>query len=96
MPRFIDADALQADMMDMAARGIYGLEDMIDAVIEAPTVSPDEVRGTGKWKAWEDYYGSIVYKCSVCGEDWDMIDGTPEDNDMNYCPNCGAKMEVSE
>ena len=47
----------------------------------------------GKWKMWEDYYGSNVYKCSVCGVDWDIIDGTPEDNDMNYCPNCGAKME---
>ena len=36
------------------------------------------------------------YVCSVCGEDWMLNDGTPDENHMNYCPRCGAKMEESE
>ena len=34
-----------------------------------------------------------VYTCSVCGEPWTLFDGTPQENNMHYCPNCGAKME---
>lgn len=45
-----------------------------------------ERRNMGLWD--EDY----AYACSACGEVWTLIDGTPEDNNMNYCPNCGARM----
>lgn len=38
--RLVDADALQVDMMEIVASGIYGEEDCIDAVIEAPTIIP--------------------------------------------------------
>ena len=38
--RLIDATQLQAAMMEMVQSGMYGLEDMIDAVIEAPTIIP--------------------------------------------------------
>jgi len=73
------------------------LGEISEVLDSMPTISPDEVRGVGKWEMWEDYYGSNVYKCSVCGSDWDMIEGTPQDNDFKYCPNCGARMtEVSE
>ena len=37
MARLIDAVRLQGEMMEMIHEG-YGLEDMVDAVIEAPTV----------------------------------------------------------
>ena len=40
--RLIDADALQVDMTEIVASGMYGEEDCIDAVIEAPTVIPAE------------------------------------------------------
>lgn len=45
-----------------------------------------ERRNMGLWD--EDY----AYACSACGEVWTLIDDTPEDNNMNYCPNCGARM----
>ena len=73
MPRYIDADKLQTDMMEMVASGLYGPEDMIDAVIEAPAVSPDEVRGAGNWikraKVRENLPedSDYLYSCSVCG-----------------------------
>ena len=48
---------------------------------------------TGHWIEKEDYNLDTYYDCSVCGESWSMIDGTPWENGMNYCPHCGAKME---
>lgn len=48
---------------------------------------------TGHWIEKEDYNLDTYYDCSVCGESWTMIDGTPWENGMNYCPHCGAKME---
>ena len=53
-------------------------------------------RKTGKWIEKDGWDGDVYYDCSVCGESWTTIEGTPWDNDMNYCPNCGAKMEGAE
>lgn len=33
------------------------------------------------------------YECSNCKEPWTTIEGTPWQNMMNYCPNCGAEMK---
>ena len=45
----------------------------------------------GRWIPWDGV--EVTYKCSVCGADWDCLEGTPMDNEMYYCPNCGARME---
>lgn len=37
--------------------------------------------------------GAGYWECSYCGEPWVLIEGAPAENNMNYCPNCGAKME---
>lgn len=35
-----------------------------------------------------------AYVCSACGEPFVLIDGlTPAENNFNWCPNCGAKMD---
>jgi len=47
----------------------------------------------GRWNEIEDYWGDYHYQCSVCGEEWNLDAGTPVENNMNYCPNCGAKMD---
>lgn len=38
---------------------------------------------------WEKY--GYKWKCSVCGSKVNL-DGTPLDNNLYYCSNCGAKM----
>ena len=42
----------------------------------------------GRWQSHGEGF-KWVYICSVCG----FVDGYPMNNRMNYCPNCGAKME---
>ncbi len=40
-----------------------------------------------------DLYNDATWVCSVCGHEWVLIDGTPQENDMHYCPKCGARMD---
>lgn len=42
----------------------------------------------GHWIERDEYY-----ECSVCKEPWVLIDGTPLENGMYFCPKCGARME---
>ena len=48
----------------------------------------------GHWIAWTD--DSNAYECSICGETWQFTEGNPKDNNANYCPQCGAKMDEEE
>ena len=34
-----------------------------------------------------------TWQCSECKDVFILLEGTPKDNNYNYCPNCGAKME---
>jgi DNA-directed RNA polymerase subunit RPC12/RpoP len=49
----------------------------------------------GYWEEVIDYggWGDTHYRCSVCGEEWYLEDGKPKDNNMNFCPRCGARMD---
>ena len=51
---------------------------------------PSEEPKTGHWVEIEDYNGDIHYQCDQCGEEFILIDGTPEDNNYWHCPNCGS------
>lgn len=64
---------------------------------EAPAVDAVPVVH-GYWVGTADGYadGELVYdmwECSECGYD---ADGADEKPDWNYCPNCGAKMDLEE
>ena len=50
-------------------------------------------RPKGEWKTVEGYDGDEYYECSNCGELWVLSAGTPKDNNMNFCPKCGADMK---
>lgn len=49
----------------------------------------------GYWEEISDYggWGDTHYRCSVCGEEWYLEDGNPKENNMNFCPRCGARMD---
>ena len=54
---------------------------------------PESLRPTAHWENEDDYYGdSIVWCCSACKDRFILEDGTPEENNYEYCPHCGARM----
>ena len=66
---------------------------VIEAIDEAPAVDAEPVRH-GEWILNpSNLYDDATWVCSVCGHEWVLIDGTPQENDMHYCPKCGAKMD---
>ena len=50
----------------------------------------------GRWEEIDDLDFDTLYRCSVCGEEFYLIDGTPEENQYRYCPSCGARMDGEE
>ena len=72
---------------------------------KCPIFSDDEVkqpcikspcgfeRQHGEWIDLSDGWQEGTYECSNCKTEFVLIEGTPEDNEYNFCPNCGAKMQ---
>ena len=67
-----------------------GIDLAISVIAEFPSVEPE--RKKGKWIEQDDSWDGVYYECSVCKEAYTLIDGTPSDNNYNFCPNCGADM----
>jgi hypothetical protein len=57
----------------------------------APSAQPERKRG--KWIEY-DTFATISGRCSVCG--WEAHLYEDDVVGMNYCPNCGAKMDGFE
>lgn len=41
----------------------------------------------------QGFEAGMKHACSVCGEEWHLEDGTPQQNNMNFCPRCGSRMD---
>lgn len=87
--RLIDADALLEK---------YNKTTVWDSWVEiniAPTIDAvPVVHGRWEIKLLNDYQKYSV-TCSICG--WvgiDNYDSYDDPSDFNYCPNCGAKMDL--
>ena len=60
-----------------------------------------DLRPKGRWRRSSPQsdctdFEANVWQCSVCGNEWQLMDGTPEQNRMNYCQQCGAEMNSEE
>ena len=70
-----------------------GIESAMLCVESFPAIDAEPVRH-GEWILNPcNLYNDATWVCSVCGNEWVLIDGTPLDNQMNYCPKCGARMD---
>lgn len=63
-----------------------------DAVSLVESIPSAERRG--RWMDHSDEWDGGYYECSVCGEAFSFIEGTPKENNYRYCPSCGAQMEA--
>ena len=96
MPRYIDADALTADIQTtIEESGCVNHEgEILDCIAYADTVDAvPVVRGEWIQKhhiiSLDNMTLTVIYPtCSLCGYAWLGVA-----KNTNYCPNCGAKME---
>ena len=91
MSRYIDADALLSRLPE----DLPYKASVKRVIMQAPIADVVEVRH-GEWIEQDDGWDGVLYTCSVCRCDWVTIDGTPFENNMRYCPECGAKMDGGE
>lgn len=64
-----------------------GLGEKMDDVVE---------RKHGKWTLFENDIEQNAYECSACNDVFVLLEGTPQENLYNFCPNCGADMRGEE
>ena len=98
MPRYIDADALKdviqqhdyplADRLNSVDNGMFTLG-IFQAIDEQPTISPDEVRGVGKWERYEKENPN-ARKCSRCKNCY--VNAEHPKHLWRFCPECGVRM----
>ena len=65
------------------------VEELVWAIEDLPSAQPERKRG--KWKP----YRCDMYECSECGYIYTELTDRHRCG-ANFCPHCGAKMEVSE
>ena len=91
MPRLIDADAIPWCNYDLDNYHPFEGVDK-DVVDEMPTIDPESLRPHGRWVESlvlrTDMSALYQYTCSECA----II----SNRESNYCPNCGAKMDLEE
>ena len=66
--------------------------DVIDILSDMPTLDAMEVVH-GRWIVEVDGNFRNV-KCSACGKDYACHIGMLQLQNLSYCPNCGAKMDL--
>lgn len=65
----------------------------IDEVLRILNSIPSAEPKVGNWIEKDGMWcDDPTFRCSVCGEEYELLEGTPIDNGMNYCPNCGSRM----
>ena len=94
--RLIDADELRKSLLTITC---YHLLDALkfDFLIEQqPTIDPKDLISHGKWIKIETTFGEEYAQCSNCGNEFGVPDCCSFEEyvpNVNYCPNCGAKMD---
>lgn len=68
---------------------LIALNAVKSAMVDA-NVLPEDIAPVEHCDWIQTEYGD--YRCSACNIEWFLDDGAPE---IKYCPNCGAKLEVS-
>ena len=98
MPRYIDADFLKRKVNIRSSHWLNEWDTLgvLSVIDETPTADVEEVRHgrfvgeiikTENWKGQKTSYYQ-PHSCSLCHT---ALAGTE-----NYCPNCGAKMDLEE
>ena len=92
MAEYIDREAILSEIERREALMVGDKRISVDAmkhfIKNRPAADVAAVRH-GRWVEKEKYTFGIMYDCSLC-ENRILDNGHP----WNYCPNCGAKMDL--
>lgn len=88
--RLIDADALREVWLEWDIYDEIEANTVLYSIDDQPTINPEDLRPKGRWEAPAEHRFSFKGKhlgtiCSCCCS-W-------SDNQYDFCPNCGARME---
>ena len=97
MAEYIEREAYVAELAkgtiitdDLYGMGIMsGIDYAMKKLNEQPAADVAPVRH-GKWKR-----SGAILECQLCGEIYSQLGGNAGKS-WNYCPNCGAKMDLEE
>lgn len=96
MAEYIEREALIEDISELEVSGVFTealKNEVLKIISEQATADVTEVKH-GKWEDSARPYSYYQYKCNVCGcDEYRQTDRNGKCEIMNYCPNCGAKME---
>lgn len=106
MKKYIDADRLSRQISNTRLKLPHGSKDFFtrdsmllnfqQTIDLEPAADVVEVVH-GKWGRSDKKYSYFQYKCSNCGcDDYTQTDRNGKCKLMNYCPNCGAKMDKED
>lgn len=90
MPIYYEAKALER-AIDTAPRITPSTKSVLKKIIRSAPVADAEPVVHGRWISDGDGY-HWTYNCSICA--WK--DGYPFNERHNFCPHCGAKMDLEE
>ena len=76
-------------------RGFYTCTEEL-AAKAADAIEELRDRNVGKWLFWQDDPDANVYECSACHEPLTLNEGTPRENNFNFCPFCGLPMKEGD
>ena len=95
--RLIDANAL-IKAFEKQENDFHSVSDFINSIATidiASTIDAEPVRH-GRWIRLEGRKYARPHKCSICRNGLDFSAVNAGRGDANYCPNCGAKMDLDE
>ena len=85
------ADAKNDDVKARAESCLVTITEIKLRVDKMPPAQPERIKG--RWISADAIFGGEPFYCSECGENTrDTVMGKPR---WNFCPNCGAEMEVT-
>lgn len=86
----------KAEFKDWIKKNIYPkyFQVSLCAVVDSVQSVIARISTRGRWIEIEEADGGIHCTCSVCNNDLVCIEGTPKENNIYYCPYCGAKMDL--
>ena len=71
----------------LTRRLTFHMSEIMRTVIEMPAAEPERKKAT--WQALVIFENHVKVRCTSCGDIWTK---PKAEQNMNYCPNCGAYM----